>query len=173
MTEGDAIDRGAIDGDAIELARRLVPAAVAAGLTLATAESLTGGSVAAALVAVPGASDTFRGGVVSYAADLKVDWLDVPQALLDARGAVDPDVARAMAAGVRRRAGTDVGLATTGVAGPGPNEGHPAGTVHVAVATASGEQVRSLRLTGDREAVRAGATVAVLALAVDVVVDAT
>lgn len=160
------------DPDAADIARRLVPAAVAAGLTLATAESLTGGSVAAALVAVPGASDTFRGGVVSYAADLKADWLDVPRALLDARGAVDPDVARAMAAGIRRRAPADIGLATTGVAGPGPNDGHPAGTVHVAVATAAGEHVRSLRLAGDREAVRAGATAAVLVLALEIVVSA-
>ena len=66
--------------------------------------------------------------------------------LLDARGAVDPDVARAMARGVRARLGADVGLATTGVAGPDPQDGHPAGTVHVAVSTPDGTQVRSLRL---------------------------
>jgi nicotinamide-nucleotide amidase len=159
-------------GDVAGLAGRLIQAAVAHGVTVATAESLTGGSVSAALVSVPGASNAFRGGVVSYSTDLKGDWLGVPRALLEARGAVDPDVARAMAAGVRRRASADVGLATTGVAGPGPTDGHPAGTVHVAVATAAGEQVRSLLLAGDRDAVRAGATAAVLALALDALGDA-
>jgi nicotinamide-nucleotide amidase len=154
-----------------DLARRVVSAAEAAGVTLATAESLTGGSVAAALVAVPGASRTFRGGVVSYATDLKRDWLGVPSRLLDSHGTVDPAVARAMAEGVRLHASADVGLATTGVAGPGPNEGHPAGTVHVAVATADGEQVRSLHVDGDRDAVRAGAAVAVLGLALEAVAE--
>jgi nicotinamide-nucleotide amidase len=148
-----------------DVARRLVVAAAARGLTLATAESLTGGAVAAAIVAVPGASEVFRGGVVAYASDLKRDWLDVPAGLLAERGPVDPDVAVAMAAGVARRAGADLGLATTGVAGPGPSDGRPAGTVHVAVAATGGSGVRSLDLPGDRPAVRAAATEAVLALA--------
>jgi nicotinamide-nucleotide amidase len=146
-------------------ARRLVAAAAARGLTLATAESLTGGAVAAAIVGVPGASEVFRGGVVAYATDLKREWLAVPAELLARRGPVDPDVAAAMADGVRERARADLGLATTGVAGPGPADGHPAGTVHVAVAQPGASRVRSLVLPGDRPAVRAAATAAALSLA--------
>ncbi|MGF1645484.1 MAG: CinA family protein [Kineosporiaceae bacterium] len=157
-------------GDPVgRLARELVARAAAQGLTLATAESLTGGAVSAAMVEVPGASRVLRGGVVAYATDLKRDWLDVPAELLSQRGPVDPDVAVAMAAAVRRRAAADVGLATTGVAGPGPSDGHPPGTVHVAVVTAGARQVRSPSLPGDRSAVRAGATEAVLALALTLI----
>ncbi len=137
------------------------------GWTLAVAESLTGGLVCATLVEVAGASAVLRGGVVAYATDLKGTLLDVDRALLAARGAVDPDVATAMAAGVRARLGADVGLATTGVAGPTAQDGHPPGTVHVAVVTPSGAAVGSLHLAGDRPAVRAAAVRAVLDLAVD------
>ncbi|WP_309134515.1 CinA family protein [Cellulomonas sp.] len=147
-------------------ARALLAALGRRGLTLAVAESLTGGQVAATLVDVPGASAVLRGGVVAYATDLKASLLGVDPALLAERGPVDPDVARAMADGVRARLGADVGLATTGVAGPGAQDGHPAGTVHVAVTAPDGAVTRALLLTGDRAAVRAGATAAVLALAV-------
>lgn len=150
-------------------ARALLAALSGAGRTLAVAESLTGGLVAAAVVEVPGASAVMRGGVVAYATDVKASVLGVDRDLLAARGAVDPDVAVAMAAGVRRLLGADVGLATTGVAGPGPQDGRAPGTVHVAVVTADGPQVRSLRLPGDRAAVRAAATAAVLELATEVV----
>lgn len=149
-------------------ASRLLELLARRGWTLAVAESLTGGQVTAALVDVPGASAVLRGGVVAYATDLKASVLGVDAALLDARGPVDPDVARAMARGVRDRLGADVGLATTGVAGPGPQDGHPAGTVHVAVATPAGVVTRALALPGDRARVRAGATAGVLALAVEV-----
>ena len=135
------------------------------GWSVAVAESLTGGLVCAALVDVPGASVSLRGGVVSYATDLKGTLLGVDEALLAARGAVDPEVARQMADGVRRRLGADVGLATTGVAGPDPQDGHEPGTVHVAVATPDGITVRSLRLSGDRPTIRLGAVDAVLRLA--------
>ncbi|MGF1662955.1 MAG: CinA family protein [Kineosporiaceae bacterium] len=148
-----------------DTARRLVAAAGARGLTLATAESLTGGAVAAAIVGVPGASEVFRGGMVAYATDLKREWLGVPAELLARCGPVDPDVAAAMAAGARARAGADLGLATTGVAGPGPAGGHPVGTVHVAVVGPGASRVRSLALPGDRPAVRAAAAEAVLTLA--------
>ncbi|GAA4733277.1 CinA family protein [Isoptericola chiayiensis] len=139
------------------------------GRTLAVAESLTGGQVTAALVDVPGASSVLRGGVVAYATDLKASLLGVDRGLLADRGAVDPDVAAAMAHGVRRVTGADVGLATTGVAGPDPQDGTPPGVVYVAVASAAGDRVRRCELAGDRAAVRAGATRAVLALAVEVV----
>lgn len=146
-------------------ARALVGLLARTGLTVAAAESLTGGLVAASLVDVPGASAVVRGGVVAYATDLKASVLGVDAELLAARGAVDPDVALAMAAGVRRVCGADVGLATTGVAGPDPQDGRPPGTVHVAVVAAGVREVRSLVLAGDRARVRAGTVRAVLALA--------
>lgn len=135
------------------------------GWTLAVAESLTGGLVSATLVDVPGASAVLRGAVVAYATDLKHALLGVDAALLAARGAVDPEVARAMALGVRDRLGAHVGLATTGVAGPDPQDGHAPGTVHVAVALPTGVAVRTLALEGDRAVVREAAVAAVLGLA--------
>nr|WP_066463871.1 CinA family protein [Sanguibacter suarezii] len=141
-----------------------------AGRSLAVAESLTGGMLAATLVDVPGASSVFRGAVVAYATDLKSALLGVDPALLDSRGAVDPEVALQMAAGVRDRLGADVGVATTGVAGPDPQDGQPPGTVFVAVDVRGGlSQVRALVLDGDRAAVRAATVQAALALLRDVV----
>jgi nicotinamide-nucleotide amidase len=153
----------------VSLAADLLASLGARGWSLGVAESLTGGLVCATLVDVPGASAVLRGGVVAYATDLKGTMLEVDRALLAARGAVDPDVARAMALGVRSRLGADVGLATTGVAGPDPQDGHAPGTVHVAVATPDGTHVRSLRLDGDRARVRSLTVDAVLALGVQVV----
>lgn len=143
-------------------AERAVAALRAVGATVATAESLTGGLVCAALVSVPGASDVVRGGVVAYAADVKTSALGVPAELVAVRGTVDADVAGAMAVGVRERLGATYGVATTGVAGPGPSEGKPAGTVHVAVAGPSGVQTRLLALSGDRAAIRSGTVDALL-----------
>jgi nicotinamide-nucleotide amidase len=133
------------------------------GWTVATAESLTGGLVAAALVDVPGASRSVRGGVVAYATDAKASVLGVDAGLLAAEGAVHPEVARQMAERVRVVLGADVGLSTTGVAGPEPQDGRPPGTVHVGVATPAGTVVRTLALPGDRAAVRAATCAAVLA----------
>ncbi|ADG74436.1 CinA domain protein [Cellulomonas flavigena DSM 20109] len=143
------------------------------GWTLAVAESLTGGLVTAGLVGVPGASAVLRGGVVAYATDLKASLLDVDAGLLAQRGPVDPDVAAAMARGAAQRLGAHVGLATTGVAGPGPQDGHAPGTVHVAVVTPRDARVVSLVLPGDRAAVRAAACAQVLALAVETVTPGT
>lgn len=141
-----------------------------AGRSLAVAESLTGGMLAATLVDVPGASSVFRGAVVAYATDLKSALLGVDSALLDSRGAVDPEVARQMAAGVRDRLGADVGVATTGVAGPDPQDGQPPGTVFVAVDVRGGlSQVQAFVLDGDRAAVRAATVQAALTLLRDVV----
>ncbi|WP_277212764.1 CinA family protein [Isoptericola croceus] len=148
-------------------ARTLLGLAADRGWTVGTAESLTGGLVTAALVEVPGASSVVRGGVVAYATELKGALLGVDADLLAERGAVDPDVAREMAAGVRRTVGADVGLATTGVAGPEPQDGRPPGLVYVAVSTPATTQVRRLDVDGDRAAVRAGAVGAVLMLAVE------
>ncbi|MGH3376767.1 MAG: CinA family nicotinamide mononucleotide deamidase-related protein [Actinoallomurus sp.] len=104
------------------------------GATVAVAESLTGGLLGAELTAMPGSSATFAGGVVAYATPLKHSLLGVPADLLAEHGAVHPDVAAAMARGVRERLGATYGLAVTGVAGPEPQDGHPVGTVHIAVA---------------------------------------
>ncbi len=132
--------------------------------TVATAESLTGGLVGATLVAIPGVSSVYRGGLVVYATDLKQSLAGVPAGLLAERGPVDPDVALALAAGARDRCGADWGVATTGVAGPDPQGGKPVGLVYVAVAGRSVAEVRELRLTGGREAIRTESVTAVLQL---------
>lgn len=135
------------------------------GQTLAVAESLTGGLVAVELTDVPGASTSFRGSVTAYATTLKREVLGVDGTLLEERGAVDPEVAAQMAAGVRGVLGADWGLATTGVAGPDPQDGRPVGTVYVAVAGPSGSgKVAALRLNGDRGEIRRESVRRVLAL---------
>ena len=134
------------------------------GLTLATAESLTGGGLGSLLTSVPGASAVYAGGVITYATRLKVELLKVPIEIIYGDGAVSAACARAMAAGVRSLLGADVGISTTGVAGPDRQEGKPAGTVFVAVADARGQAVRSLDLAGDRDAVRGATVEAVLEL---------
>lgn len=132
--------------------------------TLAVVESLTGGLLAATLVEVPGVSAVFRGGLVVYATDLKASLAGVPPELLAARGAVDPHVARALAEGGRARCGADWALATTGVAGPDPQDGKPVGLVFVAVAGPGGAEVRRLSVPGDRPAIRSAAVAAALDL---------
>lgn len=133
--------------------------------TLATAESLTGGLLAATIVDVPGASAVFRGGLVAYATDLKRSLAGVDASLLASRGPVDPEVALALADGARTRCGADWGLSTTGVAGPDPQQGLPVGTVHVAAVGPEGRrEVRSIAVSGDRTAVRRGAVSEALAL---------
>ncbi|WP_336204865.1 CinA family protein [Nonomuraea sp. LPB2021202275-12-8] len=123
--------------------------------TLAVAESLTGGLIGATITSVSGASKAFRGGVVSYATDLKQALLAVPEDLLLREGAVHPDVAAAMAAGVARLCDATYGLAVTGVAGPEPQDGRPVGTVFVAVSGPGGEiHQRRLSLQGSRERIR-------------------
>lgn len=134
------------------------------GATVAVGESLTGGLLGAQLTAVPGASKTFRGGVIAYATELKQTLLDVPGPLLDAEGAVSAHVAAAMAAGVRDRLAATYGVALTGVAGPDEQDGNPPGTVFVAVAGPDDGQVRELTLPGDRWEVRAAAVDAAIDL---------
>lgn len=138
------------------------------GLSIATAESLTGGGLVARLVDVPGASHVVRGGVCTYAVDTKVSVLGVSESRLTLTGPVDEQVARQMAVGVRSLFGASIGLSTTGVAGPGPADGFPAGTVHIACAHPAGVEHRLLHLEGDRAQVRAGAIDAALTLLRDV-----
>jgi len=142
----------------------LVRALVDRRQTLAVVESVTGGLLAATLVEVAGVSAVFRGGLVVYATDLKATLGGVPPDLLAARGPVDPEVAVALAEGGRARCGADWALATTGVAGPDPQDGKPVGLVFVAAAGPDGAQVRRLSLPGDRAAVRAAAVTAALDL---------
>jgi nicotinamide-nucleotide amidase len=139
----------------------------ARGETLAVAESLTGGLLASTLVDVPGASKVFRGGLIVYASDVKASLGGVPLPLLAERGPVDPDVAVALARGARTRCGADWGVATTGVAGPEPQDGVAVGTVYIAVAGSGVPVVRLFTLDGDRAAVRAGAVAAALDLLAD------
>jgi nicotinamide-nucleotide amidase len=151
----------------VEIVTDVVGVLLARGETFATAESLTGGLVAATVVEIPGVSAVFRGGLVVYATDLKHALAGVPEALLAERGPVDPDVARALAAGARERCGADWGLATTGVAGPEPQDGKPVGLVYVAVAGPAGASVRELRLSGSRAEIRAASVTGVLSLFAD------
>jgi nicotinamide-nucleotide amidase len=139
-----------------------------ARLQVAVAESLTGGLVMTALTSIPGASAVVCGGVVAYATEVKRSVLGVDAALLDERGAVDGDVALAMARGVRELVGADFGLATTGVAGPDGQDGKAPGVVFVAVDTPFDSWYRELLLEGDREQIRTRAAVAVLELLTEV-----
>ncbi|MEI7779729.1 MAG: CinA family protein [Actinomycetes bacterium] len=134
------------------------------GLTLAVAESLTGGLLAAAFTAVPGASDVFRGGVVSYATDLKGSLLGVDENLLAQRGPVDAEVASSMAVGVARACRADIGVATTGVAGPDPLGDCQPGLVYIAVVGPWGSKSRQELFTGNREAIRASSVRSALSL---------
>ena len=135
------------------------------GLTLATAESCTGGLVGARLTSVPGSSDAYVGGVVAYSDEIKRTHLGVADELLARHGAVSAEVAASMAAGARTRLGASVAVAVTGVAGPGGGtERKPIGLVHLHAIAPQGPSSRELRLPGDRESVRALATAASLHL---------
>lgn len=135
-------------------ARDLVARLTSRGATVATAESLTGGRLAAAFTAVPGASACFVGGVVSYATAVKVSVLGVSPTIIEEYGAVSAECAAAMATGARTVLGATYALATTGVAGPDRQEGHPAGHVWIACAGPEGVETRLLSLDGDREAIQ-------------------
>src|ERR1700728_2749633 len=143
---------GVAGSAARELAAEVLRRLTESGQTLATRASLTGGLVAAALTDVPGASAAFRGGVVAYATELKAEALGVDVAMLKAHGPVYAPVA--MAEGVRERLQATIGVATTGVAGPDPQNGYPPGTVHIAVSLADDTVVRTIALVGNRDEIR-------------------
>lgn len=140
---------GTVQGAAV-----LHAALMRAGATVSTAESLTGGRLAAALTATPGASATYVGGVVTYATALKTSLLGVPADLVSRDGVVSATCAAAMAEGARRLTGSTYALSTTGVAGPQQQEGHPVGTVFVAVAGPEGVTGLALELQGDRSGIQ-------------------
>jgi len=137
------------------MSEQAVTGAIGRGLTAATAESLTAGMVAAVLADTPGASAMLQGGVVSYANSVKTDVLGVPGELLGAVGSVDGQVAAAMADGARRICGADIGVSTTGVAGPEPHDGKAVGTVFIGIATAEGATSYPYSFEGTRAEIRA------------------
>lgn len=154
----------------MEASERLLALLRARGLSLGVAESLTGGGLCSALVAIPGASDVLRGGVVSYATEIKQSVLGVDAALLERFGPVHPDVAVQMAEGVRRAmtvdaVPADMGIATTGIAGPDSPDGQPVGTVHIGVSLGDGTVTRKYRFAGDRAKIREAAIVAAIEFA--------
>ncbi len=145
--------------DQIPLLRDLAERLTSAGLTVAAAESLTGGRVAAALTALPGSSAFFLGGVVAYADSAKTGLLGVPETVLARVGAVSEECARAMAEGVCRALGARLAVATTGIAGPdGGSAAKPVGLVWLAVATEAGARAVRRQYSGDRRAVTQAAT---------------
>ena len=153
------------DDDLVALAERLQRICVDVQLTVAAAESCTGGLVASAITDVAGSSDYFRGGVVAYADDAKRSRLDVPNAILRAPGAVSAQVARAMATGARARFGVDLAVSVTGIAGPGGgSEAKPVGLTYIAAADESDVVVRKFVWHGDRLANKQSSAVAALEL---------
>jgi nicotinamide-nucleotide amidase len=138
-----------------DVARQVISALVAHELTLATAESVTGGWIGMALTGVPGASEAYRGGLITYATDIKATLAGVSAETLDRDGPVAASTARELALGAARRCSADWGLAATGVAGPDPQNGHPVGQVFVAIAgPVEPVAVRELTLHGSRAEIR-------------------
>ena len=161
----DGLGRYLFSEDERSIAEIVLDLARERGLTLATAESCTGGLVAARLTSVPGSSDVFRGGVVAYSNDVKERELGVAASVLEEHGAVSAETAKAMAEGARVRLGVDLAVAVTGVAGPGGGtEDKPVGLVYVHAAGPDGEEARRSDLPGDREMVRGRAAAAALHL---------
>lgn len=151
--------------DGSTLSEVVVRAALAAGITIATAESCTGGLVGASLTSVPGSSGAYLGGVVAYANEVKIAELDVPPGLLAQFGAVSEQAACAMAEGARSRFAADVAVATTGIAGPdGGTNDKPVGTVWFAIADETGTRATLKNIAGDRMGIRARATTSALDL---------
>ncbi|GAA1561504.1 MULTISPECIES: CinA family protein [Brevibacterium] len=134
--------------------QHLITTCTQVGLSIAAAESLTGGRFVATLVDVPGASAVVRGGVITYATDLKSRLVGVDAEHLDKTGPVDEVVAAQMAAGAARECVADIGVACTGVAGPEPQDDKPVGLVYTAIAFAGKAQVSEHHFTGDRDAIR-------------------
>ncbi|WP_300267215.1 CinA family protein [Microbacterium sp.] len=150
----------------------LVAALRKRGWTVGIAESLTGGALAAEIVTVPGASETLLGAVVAYATSLKESLLNVDAQLLRDHGPVHPRVAEQMAVGVRAtvaagRRPADIGISTTGIAGPDSPDGQPVGTVHIGVAAPAGVRVASFMFAGDRASIRSQTVAAAISLACD------
>lgn len=165
----------ALKASEYEFARAVILVCQVAGVTVASAESMTGGLVTELLTSVPGSSAVVRGGVTAYATDLKASVLGVSETLLQKGGAIQSEVALQMATGAAKLMDADIGLGVTGVAGPADQDGAPVGTVHVAVVDArtSSSRVHSLRLSGTRDEIRVQAVTALLGMLLDAVVAKT
>ena len=156
------------DDELLELAARVGAACRASGWSIATAESCTGGLVAHLLTEIPGSSDYVIGGLVTYANAAKIALADVPEATLQAHGAVSAQVAVAMAEGTRRRLDADIAVAVTGVAGPGGgSDEKPVGLTYIAVADRHGTDVRRFVWTADRSGNKRASAAAGLAFVLE------
>jgi nicotinamide-nucleotide amidase len=153
-----------VDNATADRVARLIDALAAAGETVAVAESLTGGLVCSTLVHPAGASRVVIGGAIVYSTDVKASVLGVDQVLLAERGAVDAAVAVQMATQVRTKFGSTIGVATTGVAGPDPQDGVAVGTVFVAVTSDRGDSVEEHHFSGTRDDIRWAAVDAAIAI---------
>jgi len=163
-----------VAGALVALAEQLQGICLGRGLTVALAESCTGGLVAATITDVPGSSGYFLGGVVSYSNEAKAALLDVPHEMLDAHGAVSAQVARAMAAGAQARFGASLAASITGVAGPdGGSDEKPVGLTYVGLASVAGVDVRRVQFAGDRAGNREMAAREALEWLVEAAADAT
>jgi PncC family amidohydrolase len=156
------------DDELLDLAGRLAARCLAAGVSVATTESCTGGLVAHAITEVPGSSAYFLGGYVTYSNDLKHSAVGVPVEVLVAHGAVSAQAAMAMATGGRERTGADLAVAVTGIAGPdGGTDAKPVGLTYVAVADAVGLAVRRYVWAGDRSGNKRSSAAAALELLIE------
>ena len=157
------------DAELTGLVQELAALCERRGYTLATAESCTGGGVASAITDLPGVSSFFLGGIVSYANEVKNNLLSVPEDVLAKHGAVSEETARAMAIGVRDRIGADIGISTTGIAGPGgETPTKPVGLVYIGASGPDRTIVRRDVWPGDRASVRAASVKAALELALEI-----
>jgi PncC family amidohydrolase len=159
----DALGVSSTIGDVTDLGSRVHVLLRAEGSTVAVAESLTGGRLAVRFTDVPGVSETFLGGAVTYATELKISMLGVDEEIVEKHGVISAECAEAMASGVRATTGATYGLSTTGVAGPDSQEGQPAGTVFVGVAGPGFVTSEQLDLSGDRTQIQEATCEAVLA----------
>ncbi len=140
---------------------------ILAGKTLATAESCTGGMIGQMITAVPGSSNVYKGGIISYTNEIKHALLGVDTTLLETEGAVSAPVAKAMAEGAKRALGADIAVSVTGLAGPGGDDrGNPVGTVYIGYADDRGAEALCFHFDGDREAVRTQAAEAAIKLVI-------
>ena len=152
----------ALSAEIIELAQQIVNTLRERSETLSTAESLTAGDLSSAIVTIAGASDVFVGGVTAYRDEIKISHLGVDPRLIAAHSSISEQVAVAMARGALKSFGTTWAISTTGVAGPNPLDGHPVGTVWVAIEGPISQSIE-LALSGERESVRNAATASAIA----------
>jgi PncC family amidohydrolase len=168
----ETVSRPLVPDDILSISDSLASAMRGRGWSCATAESCTGGGIAFGITSIAGSSDYMQGGIVAYSNEIKQRLLHVSQATLDSVGAVSESCAREMARGVRNAIGTDVGISSTGIAGPGGATARkPVGLVYIAVSTPEVEVVRELRLSGDRQHIMRESARLALELALSVIND--